>query len=298
MFSEAAPHLKTPVGSPAYAAPEMVVGNSYTQAADVWSLGVLLYAIVVGYLPFVDPNTQRLLHKVVYGDVEYPPFLSPQLVDLLQKMICKDPNTRITIAGIKHHPWFSATEYRGLLHEADPPEPGFEDESAQERSIDSGIVAKMIGMKVDCRHLHGSLLTGESTELTALYRMLHRDKLTEQNRDLMARIGRVSDTIPLHQTQRPKAATVPILTGPSTARAPEHGGLPAIAGVPHVAAQGSSRAPPKGLLAGSPPPALQLRKPLNLAEGSAAPGSRRMSRPLVVRTPPLATAGMSAHETP
>jgi serine/threonine protein kinase len=89
----------------------MVKANTYTQAADIWSAGILLFAIVAGHLPFDDDNIQRLLQKIVYTEVRYPSFMAPQLVDLLQKMICRDPDRRIPVDMIKNHPWFSQSEY-------------------------------------------------------------------------------------------------------------------------------------------------------------------------------------------
>jgi serine/threonine protein kinase len=82
-FTDIHPIFKTACGSPAYAAPEMVKGNPYTHAADIWSAGNLLFAIVVGWLPYDDDNMQRLLQKIVYTEVRYPAFMTPQLTDLL-----------------------------------------------------------------------------------------------------------------------------------------------------------------------------------------------------------------------
>lgn len=53
--------LKTACGSPCYAAPEMVAGKKYKPAqVDIWSTGIILYAMVCGYLPFEDPDTAKL----------------------------------------------------------------------------------------------------------------------------------------------------------------------------------------------------------------------------------------------
>lgn len=60
--------LKTAWGSPWYAAPEMIAGKAYTPLkTDIWSCGVILYAMVCGYLPFEDPNTPNLYKKIMSG---------------------------------------------------------------------------------------------------------------------------------------------------------------------------------------------------------------------------------------
>ena len=61
--------LKTACGSPCYAAPEMIAGKRYQGLqVDIWSCGVILYALVCGYLPFEDPNTAKLYKKIMSGD--------------------------------------------------------------------------------------------------------------------------------------------------------------------------------------------------------------------------------------
>ena len=61
--------LKTACGSPCYAAPEMIAGKQYIgPKADVWSMGVILFALVCGYLPFEDSNTSVLYKKILAGD--------------------------------------------------------------------------------------------------------------------------------------------------------------------------------------------------------------------------------------
>ena len=61
--------LKTACGSPCYAAPEMIAGKKYHGTnVDVWSCGVILFALVCGYLPFEDPNTSLLYKKILSAD--------------------------------------------------------------------------------------------------------------------------------------------------------------------------------------------------------------------------------------
>ena len=75
--------LSTCCGSPAYAAPELIAGRSYLGAeADLWSMGILLYALLCGYLPFDDDNINVLYKKIAIGKYETPPWLSQGKLDL------------------------------------------------------------------------------------------------------------------------------------------------------------------------------------------------------------------------
>ena len=99
--------LKTACGSPCYAAPEMIAGKRYEGLnADLWSCGVILYAMVCGYLPFEDPNTTALYKKIIAGDFSIPKFVSPSAKNLIQGILTTDPAKRYTLKTIKNHEWF------------------------------------------------------------------------------------------------------------------------------------------------------------------------------------------------
>jgi serine/threonine protein kinase len=189
-FTDIHPRLSTACGSPAYASPEMVRGNTYTQVADIWSAGILLYGIVAGFLPFDDDDLQILLQKIVYTETHFPAFMTPQLIDLLQKMLCKDPERRITLAMIKCHPWFSQTEYLALLDEMH--QGAKWDGQDPEAAIHKEIIDEMTALGIDCRELHHSLLVGDFTELTALYRIILREQTVEKMKGIMLRVNQVS----------------------------------------------------------------------------------------------------------
>ena len=69
--------LQTACGSPCYAAPEMIAGKDYVGVkVDVWSCGVILYAMLCGYLPFEDPNTDKLYQKIMNCEYSIPRYVS------------------------------------------------------------------------------------------------------------------------------------------------------------------------------------------------------------------------------
>ncbi|EPQ52097.1 Pkinase-domain-containing protein [Gloeophyllum trabeum ATCC 11539] len=92
--------LDTSCGSPHYASPEIVNGSKYEgTATDIWSCGVILFALVTGRLPFDDKNVRTLLSKVKVGKYEVPAYVDPQAKDLITRMLVVDVAKRIT-----HHP--------------------------------------------------------------------------------------------------------------------------------------------------------------------------------------------------
>lgn len=100
--------LKTACGSPCYAAPEMIAGKKYKgKNVDVWSCGIILFAMVCGYLPFEDPNTSTLYKKIMAGHYKCAKWVSIEAQDLMKKILNVSPEYRYTIDNIRNHPWFS-----------------------------------------------------------------------------------------------------------------------------------------------------------------------------------------------
>ena len=103
--------LKTACGSPHYAAPELIKGEAYNGAsADIWSCGVILYALLAGRLPFDDEDPITLLRKVRDGAFEIPTTIHPLAKDLIRKMLEKDVTKRVTIPEILSHPFYLLQE--------------------------------------------------------------------------------------------------------------------------------------------------------------------------------------------
>nr|XP_060613618.1 calcium/calmodulin-dependent protein kinase kinase 1-like [Anolis sagrei ordinatus] len=102
--------LSSTAGTPAFMAPEAISdsGKSFSgKALDVWAMGITLFCFVYGKCPFIDEFILALHNKIKNKPVEFPeePWISPELKDLILKMLEKNPETRITIPDIKGHPW-------------------------------------------------------------------------------------------------------------------------------------------------------------------------------------------------
>lgn len=108
--------MQTSCGSPCYAAPELVVSDSlYTgRKVDVWSCGVILYAMLAGYLPFDDDpanpegdNINLLYKYIVSTPLTFPEYVTPHARDLLRRILVPNPRKRADLFEVARHSWLS-----------------------------------------------------------------------------------------------------------------------------------------------------------------------------------------------
>ena len=109
--------MQTRCGSPCYTAPELVIseGLYVGSAVDVWSCGVILYAMLAGHVPFDDDPANphgddiNLLYKyIVNTPLSFPAYVSAEAIGLLSMMLIPDPSRRADLRSIMAHPWLSA----------------------------------------------------------------------------------------------------------------------------------------------------------------------------------------------
>lgn len=99
--------LRTSCGSPNYASPEIISGRLYAgPEIDIWSCGVILYALLCGTLPFDDEHVPTLFRKIRSGVFPIPDYLNESVVSLLNHMLQVDPIKRATVQDIIQHDWF------------------------------------------------------------------------------------------------------------------------------------------------------------------------------------------------
>ena len=165
--------LRTSCGSPNYAAPEVISGHLYAgPEVDVWSCGVILYALLCGSLPFDDESIPNLFKKIKSGMYSLPTHLSQLAKNLIPRMLEVDPMKRITIPEIRLHPWFQHKLPPYLRH---PPELM----EKQERIVDGEVIDEVMKLPFH-KALQGS---GFPSNQVVTREMVAKAAAQEDNRD-------------------------------------------------------------------------------------------------------------------
>ncbi|KAI3849813.1 hypothetical protein MKW98_026727 [Papaver atlanticum] len=111
VFEDENDELRRSPGTPVFTAPECCSGITYHgRAADTWALGVTLYYMVFGKYPFIGDTLQETYDKIVNNPITIPNEIDSQLKNLLEGILCKDPQYRFTLNTIAEHPWVLGEE--------------------------------------------------------------------------------------------------------------------------------------------------------------------------------------------
>ncbi|KAJ7964285.1 Protein kinase [Quillaja saponaria] len=106
VFEDDNDELRRSPGTPVFTAPECCLGLTYHgKAADTWAVGVTLYYMVLGQYPFLGDTLQDTYDKIVNNSLILPDDMNPQLKNLLEGLLCKDPTQRMTLGDVAEHTW-------------------------------------------------------------------------------------------------------------------------------------------------------------------------------------------------
>ncbi|XP_013114508.2 uncharacterized protein LOC106092255 isoform X1 [Stomoxys calcitrans] len=180
--------LTTWCGSPPYAAPEVFQGLEYDgPKADIWSLGVVLYALVCGALPFDGKTLLELKSRVVTGKFRIPYFMSQECEHLIRNMLVVEPERRYSIKQVMKHRWVSewiAEAERGSCQTTNiASEASLENQPTAVPNLDSVVVSHMLqlsGLTAD--KIAQSVHENRFDNIYAIYYLLY-DKLQQKRRE-------------------------------------------------------------------------------------------------------------------
>ncbi|XP_068097013.1 serine/threonine-protein kinase SIK3 isoform X2 [Hyperolius riggenbachi] len=164
--------LKTWCGSPPYAAPELFEGKEYEgPKVDIWSLGVVLYVLVCGALPFDGSTLQNLRARVLSGKFRIPFFMSTECEHLIRHMLVLEPTRRLSMEQICKHKWMCQGEqdldFERLIAECQHVKM-----ERQREPINDQVVLTMVDMGLDKDRTLQSLRTDAYDNYSAIYSLL------------------------------------------------------------------------------------------------------------------------------
>uniref|UniRef100_A0A671LUY4 non-specific serine/threonine protein kinase n=1 Tax=Sinocyclocheilus anshuiensis TaxID=1608454 RepID=A0A671LUY4_9TELE len=158
--------LDTFCGSPPYAAPELFQGKKYDgPEVDIWSLGVILYTLVSGSLPFDGQNLKELRERVLRGKYRVPFYMSTDCESILRRFLVLNPTKRCTLEQIMKDKWMN------VGYENDDLKPHVE---PVEDYNDSSRIDVMVGMGYSRDEIKDALSTQKYNEIFAMYLLLGR----------------------------------------------------------------------------------------------------------------------------
>jgi MAP/microtubule affinity-regulating kinase len=168
--------LDTFCGSPPYAAPELFQGKKYDgPEVDVWSLGVILYTLVSGSLPFDGQNLKELRERVLRGKYRIPFYMSTDCENLLKRFLVLNPTKRGILTNIMNDKWIN------INYEADNLQPYKEPDLFKALAEDR--VEKMIGMGYERDAIVNSVTNRAYDEIYATYMLLGTKEPESDGRD-------------------------------------------------------------------------------------------------------------------
>ncbi|KEY68690.1 hypothetical protein S7711_00564 [Stachybotrys chartarum IBT 7711] len=187
--------LATACGSPHYAAPELLKNWQYRgDKADIWSMGVILYAMLSATLPFDDPDLRVMMSKTKKGHYEVPKCVSPEAEDLIKRMLQVNPDRRISLRKIWRHPLVQKYSYLDDFGNNNGELPdtrkGFQFSPVPKKDIDAQLLRQLRSMwhMFNESDLALKLTCDEPNDQKAFYWLLHnyREKQLEDFRPELA----------------------------------------------------------------------------------------------------------------
>ncbi|ESO00920.1 hypothetical protein HELRODRAFT_82669 [Helobdella robusta] len=235
--------LKTSCGSPNYAAPEVISGKLYAgPEVDIWSCGVILFALLCGTLPFDDEHVPSLFRKIKSGHYYTPDHVNKSVANLISKMLVVDPIQRACIREIREHEWFKQQLPAYLF-----PTGSDVDASIIDTEVIQEVCEKCHVSEAD---VHSALLSGDQQDqLVIAYNLIMDNKrIADETEKLQILDFFVASSPPVESfmmnegTSTPMSPTTPTTTHHHPERMPKLNATVALDPIPSLPAD--TKAPP------------------------------------------------------
>lgn len=159
--------LSSGCGSPCYAAPEMILGKKYEgDAVDIWSTGIVIFAMTCGYLPFEDEDNDKVYRKILDCKLDFPSHVSKECKDLIVRILNTDSKKRYKFEDIKAHQFYK----QGLEFKPLPEETDFDLTSM----IGQISLEKMVEAGFDKKEIIPMIKKNKHNNLTTTFKLLYR----------------------------------------------------------------------------------------------------------------------------
>eukprot|EP01041_Mallomonas_annulata_P009083 gene9083-18820_t len=207
--------LRVFCGTPSYMAPEIVRRTEYDgKPTDMWSMGILLYALLCGCFPFRARSYPDLYRRIARGHFTVPEELSTSVKDLLRQLLQLDAHTRVTASNALRHPWLAAQ----LVHAPDmsrlrSESPILVSDRASD-DVDEQVILEIQYFGITREEVLKQILSKVHSSLTTLYYLL-RQHVVNNRRTTMANAQR-KPSLNSSPTKRPIVATGPALYSATT----------------------------------------------------------------------------------
>lgn len=179
-------------GSLLFTAPELFLGEPYDScAADIWSMGVLLYEMLTDTVPFQATSWPELMTKIASGRYVVPSYLSIHVANLLQKLLNLNPEQRDDLKAIMPDPWLNMGQEEELKPYVEPPSD----------DTDTWVKEEMVNLGFRCEDIEDTLSNKTGNNILATYRILHRRNLNFQTRTIKVK--------PFHPPEFPSRSPSP-----------------------------------------------------------------------------------------
>jgi len=165
-------------GSPLYAAPEILLAEKYIgPPIDVWSIGVILFALLCGHLPWNGESQAEISHNSIKGIYDEPTDISVNARDMIRKMLNPNPRERITIAEIRKHSWINEGH--------DGPPPTMLTVRPPVLDVRDDIIEQLVGLGFkNEEETKKQILDNENCQVVAMYHLILDRKVAEELAEL------------------------------------------------------------------------------------------------------------------